>query len=107
MTAKDCGRQSVEEDDLLSDERLHVPGTGDIEAASAHSLLDPEVSEGKWTAKFKALSRPVSRLHQRTPFLKRLPAFVLFPITILILVNCLVWAIIGIILRYHPYLLAS
>jgi high-affinity nickel-transport protein len=103
MTAKGASGQSIGGDDLLSDERIHVTGAGDIEAPSVHSLIEPEVQESKWAAKFRALSIPVSRLHSRIPFLKRLPSFVIFPITILILVNCLVWAITGIILRFHPY----
>src|SRR5579859_612397 len=107
MVAQDIPNQSIEGDDLLSDERIHITGAGDIETASTHSLIEPGLSEGKWTTKFRALSRPVSRLHQKTPYLKRLPPFVLFPITILILVNCLVWAITGIILRHHPYPLLS
>lgn len=102
MDAKGTTSLQVEGDELLSDERIHVTEAGDIESVSVHSLLEGEVRETKWKTKFRTLSRPVSRLHQRTPYLRRLPAFVLFPITILILVNCLVWAITGIILRYHP-----
>jgi hypothetical protein len=53
------------------------------------------------------LALPISRLHMKIPFLKRMPAFVVLPITILIIVNCIVWAIVGIILRYHPYFFLS
>ena|SRR5436853_5120134 len=107
MNAKGPTSLQVERDQFLSDESIHVTGAGDIESVSVHSLLEGEAQEPKWKGKFRALSRPVSRLHQRTPYLRRLPAFVLFPITILILVNCLVWAITGVILRYHPYFLLS
>jgi len=107
MNVKGTTSLQVEGDQLLSDERMHVTEAGDIESVSVHSLLEGEAQETKWKAKFRVLSRPLSRLHQRTPYLRRLPAFVLFPITILTLVNCLVWAITGVILRYHPYFLLS
>jgi hypothetical protein len=107
MTAKGGPPPQIEGDDLLSDDSIHVTGAGDIESVSVHSLIEGELQEPKWKAKFRALSKPVTRLHQKTPYLKRLPAFVLFPITILVLVNCLIWAITGVILRYHPYLFPS
>lgn len=105
MDREGTSQQSLDGDNLLSDKRIHVTGAGDIETASAHSLVEPEAKKAsQWTIQFRAISEPVSRFHQRTPVLKRLPPFVLLPITILFLVNCLIWAVTGIILRYHPYL---
>jgi len=107
MDREGTSQESLDGDILLSDERIHVTGAGDIETASAHSLVEPEAKKAsQWTIQFRAISEPVSRFHQRTPVLKRLPSFVLLPIAILFLVNCLIWAVTGIILRYHPYLLS-
>ena len=55
----------------------------------------------KWRARIAIVKEPIVRLHQRTPYLRRVPAFVFFPITILTIVNCVVWAIVGIILAHH------
>jgi hypothetical protein len=40
--------------------------------------------------------------YNRIPYLRKVPSFVTFPITILILINFTVWAIVGIVLRSHP-----
>ena len=77
-------------------ERRSSP-SGDVESTT------PLPPASKWSARLYALVEPIGRLHRNTPFLRRLPAYVLLPITILIIVNCAVWAIVGIILRYHPY----
>jgi High-affinity nickel-transport protein len=57
-------------------------------------------SRGKYLVKLTSAS---SKLHQNTPLLNRLPPFVLIPILLLILANCGTWAVVGIIIRYHPY----
>ena len=78
------------------------------------SIVDPELEpipsntaltgpSTRWSSKVALITRPISRLHKKTPLLKRLPSFVIFPILLLIVANCAVWAIVGIILRYHPY----
>ena len=58
----------------------------------------------KWSTKLELISGPIGRLHKKTPFLKTLPPFVIFPISIVVIVNCAVWAIVAIVLRYHPYI---
>jgi len=58
----------------------------------------------KWSARKHAIAEQLDRLHNKTPFLNRLPAYVLFPITLLIIVQCVVWAVVGVVLRFHPYL---
>lgn len=56
-----------------------------------------------WKRTRSRISSSFTRLHQRTPYLNRVPAFVIFPIATLIVVNCAAWVITAIILRYHPY----
>lgn len=92
--------------DKIDQAPLHGP-----EIAGISELGDEDVTEtleqpapirGKWASHVSAACAPLIRLHRRTPYLNRVPAFVIFPITILVIVNCAVWAIVGIILRYHP-----
>src|SRR5271170_3741622 len=93
-----------ESDDSPLTEQRSLP-SGDVETTLSPSVgtPPPQPPQGKWSGRFHVLAEPIARLHRKTPFLKRLPAYVLLPITILIIVNCAVWAIVGIILRYHPY----
>jgi hypothetical protein len=86
----------------LSEALSRIVVTEDDDIAFANSTISSGGQSSKWTARFTVLTGPVSALHKKTPFLKRLPGFVLFPISILIVINCVVWAIVGIILRYHP-----
>jgi len=46
--------------------------------------------------------RRLFSIYNRIPYLRKVPPFVTFPIAILVLVNLLVWTIVGIILSYHP-----
>jgi len=64
----------------------------------------PPPPRGKWSARKHAVAEHLNGLHNKTPFLNRLPAYVLFPITLLIIVQCVVWAVVGVVLRFHPYL---
>jgi hypothetical protein len=94
-----------EESDLIDDT---VPD-------SAHDNIAPEAEEGGSTIEtprhrsrrcFRfthSVSRFSSRVHQRIPYLRRVPGFVIFPILSLIIVNLTAWAIVGGVLRYHPY----
>jgi hypothetical protein len=45
---------------------------------------------------------PVLRLHEKTPLLKKIPAKNLGIILLLIFVNCIVWAAVGVILVSLP-----
>lgn len=88
----------------LSERRSSLPTHSDSGMLpGALESPPPEPRPTKWSAMYHVVMSPIGQLHRKTPFLKRLPAYVLLPITILILVNCAVWAIVGIILRYHPY----
>ena len=93
-----------EADDSPLTQQRSLP-SGDVETTLPPGVDTPPLQppQGKWSGKFQVLVEPIGRLHRKIPFLKRLPAYVLLPITILIIVNCAVWAIVGIILRYHPY----
>jgi hypothetical protein len=91
-----------DQESSLSEALPRIAVTEDDDIAFANPTISPQGQSSKWTARFTVLTKPVSALHKKTPVLKRLPGFVLFPISILIVINCVVWAIVGIILRYHP-----
>jgi hypothetical protein len=91
------------DDSPLTERRSSLSGDIDDTIPPGVDSLPPRPTQGKWSTKLRVLLEPIGRLHRKTRFLKRLPAYVLLPITILIVVNCAVWAIVGIILRYHPY----
>lgn len=80
-------------DEAVTPYPSHVSPPNDIET--------PGRPLTKWRARITIVKEPIVRLHQRTPYLRRVPAFVFFPITILTIVNCVVWAIVGIILAHH------
>lgn len=99
MSAKLLGADEVDRSSLHGPEIAEVrEGEEDI----TETLEQPAPVRGKWASHVSAACAPVARLHRRTPYLNRVPAFVIFPITILVIINCAVWAIVGIILRYHP-----
>ena len=89
-------------EEVVAPESSHISHAEDPETASVLPAA-PIRTLGKWRARIIVITRPISRLHQRTPYLNRLPGFVLFPISIVAIINCAVWAIVGIVLRFHPY----
>src|SRR5271170_4737849 len=102
MSLKIPLEEELEADDSPLSQRRSSPSEDvDSTIPTSIDLPPPQPSQGKWSAKLHLSAAPISRLHRKTPFLKRLPAYVLLPITILIIVNGAVWAIVGIILRYH------
>jgi len=103
MSSKPHSGHLVDDEEIRVEEQtLSVP-TSDPEAVSVHESSGDDIRPlNRWSARLSVIRRPISRLHQRIPLLRRLPSFVIFPITILIFVNCGIWAIVGIILRYHP-----
>ena len=104
MSLKLTSEEQLEGDDSPLTE-WRSPSTHDDSAIlpNPHESPLPEPPPSGLLVKLSVVTAPIGRLHRKTPFLKRLPAYVILPITILILVNCGVWAIVGIILRYHPY----
>lgn len=67
------------------------------------SLTPRSPGSSRRSGKTALRSQTAHKVHQKAPILKRFPSFVILPITILIIVNFTVWAIVGIVLRYHPY----
>jgi hypothetical protein len=104
MSIEPLSEHLVHEDRLLEERGLDSPPT-DPELGSTRVLTTTTTirPSKRWSSKAASMGRQLSHLHQKTPFLKRLPSYVIVPVTILILVNCTIWAIVGIILRYHPY----
>jgi hypothetical protein len=94
---------SNEREELITDEEHSPHAPTDPEIVSVHSPTISTQPPKTLSAKIAAIIQPISRFHQRIPVLKRLPAFVIFPIAALVIVNCAVWVIVGIILRYHLY----
>lgn len=89
---------------LTQDAQIPEELTSDPELATTYAPNSPIQPPKRWFSKLSAVSRQISRLHRETPFLRRLPSFVMLPVTLLILVNGAAWAIAGIVLRYYPYL---
>jgi High-affinity nickel-transport protein len=90
-------------DGLTQEGQIPEEPVSDPELASTYSPNSPLQRPKRWCSKLSAVSRQMSQLHRETPLLKRLPSYVIFPITLLILVNGAAWAIVGIILRYYQY----
>jgi hypothetical protein len=90
-------------EDVTQDAQISGEPTPDLESSPIPSSDAPLQHPRRWSSKLSTLSRQISRLHGQTPLLKRFPPYVIFPITLLMLVNCIVWAIVGIILRHYPY----
>jgi hypothetical protein len=91
---------TVEDQEVLEEGRILAP--------LADCDIDPDPSDpGTPTSrksgdKTSLISQRLHNIHQKTPILKRFPSFVILPISFLILVNLGVWAIVAIVLRYHP-----
>lgn len=87
-----------------------TPDESHLEAGESSFPPSPATSKSKWS-KFSSkwsrttalISRTLHKVHQKTPVLKRFPSFVIFPIGTLIVANLCIWAILGIVLRFHPY----
>ena len=89
-----------EDQEMLAEGRVLAPAEDrDIEPDSSGlgSPTSTNSGERKWL-----ISRKLHYVHQKTPILKRFPSFVILPISILIVVNLGVWAVVAIVLRYHP-----
>jgi len=91
---------STDDSDAIPSDRTAFDADHELDAEPLSAQTQPE---GRWKKKVSAIQEPFSRFHRRTPYLKRVPGFVFFPITAVAIVNCAAWAIVGIILRYHPY----
>jgi hypothetical protein len=88
----------VKEEEISESRPVH---SEDPTSASVQSPVP--VRPSKWKARIATITKPLARLHQNTPYLRRVPTFVILPITILVIVQGVVWAIVGIILAHHPY----
>ena len=55
----------------------------------------------------KIISSKALVLHGQTPVVRKIPFRVVTTITILILVNAVVWAVVGIVLHFHPALIST
>jgi hypothetical protein len=89
---------TAEDQEILEEGRtLASPNDRDIE----EPYLGTPTSN-RSTDKTSLISQRLHNFHQKTPILKSFPSFVILPISILILVNLCVWAIVAILLRYHP-----
>src|SRR6266496_434227 len=103
MSKKPNSSLLVDEDEIVEEYNPHSTSVVDPELAPIQLNAASTEPSTRSSSKVALITRPISRLHKKTPLLKRLPSFVIFPILLLIVANCAVWAIVGIILRYHPY----
>ncbi|RPA87622.1 NicO-domain-containing protein [Ascobolus immersus RN42] len=56
---------------------------------------------------FEKTAGSILRIHEKTPLLKKVPPKNLGIILLLIVVNCIVWAAVGVVLAYHRSLVAT
>ncbi|KAF2477553.1 high affinity nickel transport protein nic1 [Lindgomyces ingoldianus] len=80
----------------------------DQRPTSAPTSFDevPETEDGK-PSLFRNISNKASLYHARVPYLSRLPFSAVTIIVILIGMNLLVWAAVGIVLHYHTPLIST
>jgi nickel/cobalt transporter (NiCoT) family protein len=75
-----------------------TPANGhNLETSPRHPLL---LHASKLTTRTRA---KLSRFHSRIPYLRKLPLAAILIISLLVLVNLLVWAICGVILAFHSH----
>ncbi|KAK4945702.1 hypothetical protein LTR10_015050 [Elasticomyces elasticus] len=67
----------------------------------------PEQSPRPWRKLVRRAHTRLSTLHSQTPYLRRLPLAAILIITLLIIINLVVWAICGLILTAHTRLLST
>ena len=79
---------------------LTSPDDCDVEGGSLTAASPPSIQQ---QSRISLISRQLRTFLWRIPILKRFGSFVILPISILLMVNLGVWAIVGIVLRYHPY----
>ena len=98
MSVKIHPSPTIEHDDLIGE-----GGQAENDGDSAFGVAHRPTRRGNVLSRaLSAIGTPMYQLHRRTPLLRRLPSFVIFPIAILVVINLLIWAVAAIILRYHP-----
>ncbi|OQV00298.1 hypothetical protein CLAIMM_05815 [Cladophialophora immunda] len=89
---------------------MATSGSGSVEERDSSSTAPPR-SSSSWKSRLQRRRRNIhgrlSALHDGIPYLRRLPLPVILIVTLLILVNLVVWAICGLILSSHTHLLST